>query len=134
MAAELVGNNLHGPSDFDFSLLLGPQLHERVTVMEAGNDAGASSTHFLCPSPAEGNDVPEPADDGLVEEDSFFDTESFIEAIRNERCLWDTSCLSYRDRNKKANAWEKLGRQCNKNGRLKHHVCFVVYNRPSPPT
>ena len=60
MAAELVGNNLHGPLDFDFSLLLGPQLHERVTVMEAGNDAGASSTHFLCPSPAEGNDVPEP--------------------------------------------------------------------------
>lgn len=69
MAAELVGNDLHGitltPTDFDFSMWLGPQLqqtHERV--MEAGNDAGEgpgeSSTHFLCPSPAEGNDVPEP--------------------------------------------------------------------------
>ncbi len=35
--------------------------------MEAGNDAGEgpgeSSTHFLCPSPTEGNDVPEPADE-----------------------------------------------------------------------
>ena len=32
--------------------------------MEAGNDAGEgpveSSTNFLCPSPAEGNNVPEP--------------------------------------------------------------------------
>ncbi len=69
MAAELVGDDLHGltltPTDFDFSMWLGPQLqqtHERV--MEAGNDAGEgpgeSSTHFLSPSPAEGNDVPEP--------------------------------------------------------------------------
>ncbi len=64
MAAELVGNDLHGLTliDFDFSMWLGPRLqqtHERV--MEAGNDAeeglGESSTHFLFSSPAEGNSV-----------------------------------------------------------------------------
>ncbi len=69
MAAGPVGNDMHGLTltltDFEFSMWLGPQLHQtHERVMEAGNDAGEgpgeSSTNFLCPSPAEGNDVPEP--------------------------------------------------------------------------
>ena len=37
-----------------------------------------------------------------------FDTESFIENVRELPCLWNTSLASYKDRNNKLNAWKQL--------------------------
>ena len=48
----------------------------------------------------------ETGNDGKGAED--FDKETFIEAIRRFRCLWDTNDRTYKDRNVKANAWRYL--------------------------
>lgn len=41
-------------------------------------------------------------------QDGEVDKETFIEAIRNFGCLWDTKDPAYKQRNRKANAWKQL--------------------------
>ena len=50
------------------------------------------------------------------EETKEFDIEIFIEEIKNLPCLWNTSTASYKDRNCKLSAWEKLSKIFGKDG------------------
>ena len=49
-----------------------------------------------------------------------FETEIFIEGFKAFPCLWNTSIASYKDRNCKINAWEKLSQMFDKNGKYLH--------------
>ena len=40
--------------------------------------------------------------------EQIFDKELFLEEVRKYRCLWNVSWPSYKERNTKANAWEKI--------------------------
>ena len=52
----------------------------------------------------------------IVLTESEFDTEMFIQEIRQLPCIWNTSISSYKDRNVKANAWNTLKTIFNKDG------------------
>ena len=39
-----------------------------------------------------------------------FDTEIFIDLVREEPCLWNTSIRSYKEQGKRRNAWSKISK------------------------
>ena len=51
-----------------------------------------------------------------------FDTEVFIDLVRGEPCLWNTSLRSYKEQNKRRNAWNKISEIFAKDGE-----CIPVY-------
>lgn len=57
-------------------------------------------------------DSPEPSSD-----QQSFDLELFIEGFKAFPCLWNTSLVSYKDKNCKMNAWEKLSQMFEKDGK-----------------
>ena len=54
-----------------------------------------------------------------------FDTEVFIESVREFPCLWNTSLVSYRERNIKANAWKQLSSLFNRDGEYQLGLSFT---------
>ena len=47
---------------------------------------------------------PDQAIDGPME----FDVEIFIDLMKEEPCLWNTSCRAYKENTKRRNAWAKI--------------------------
>ena len=45
-----------------------------------------------------------------------FYTEVFIDLVRDEPCLWNTSLRSYKEQNKRRNAWNKISEIFAKDG------------------
>ena len=64
------------------------------------------------------------ADTGATRE---FNTEVFIESVRELPCLWNTSLVSYRDRNIKANAWKQLSSLFNRDGEYQLGLDFTSF-------
>ena len=56
-------------------------------------------------------------DSGLAETREY-DIEIFIEDLKDLSCLWNTSTVSYKDRNCKVNAWRKVAQMFNKDSKL----------------
>ena len=58
--------------------------------------------------------------DTIVEEETESQTEwseeLFIEELKQYRCLWDTSCRSYKDGPKKQQSWWELSQKFEKEG------------------
>ena len=52
------------------------------------------------------------------EPEQLFDKELFLEEVRKYLCLWDVSWPSYKERNTKANAWEKVAATFGKDGKI----------------
>ena len=52
------------------------------------------------------------------EQEQVFDKELLLEDVRKYRCLWDVTWPSYKERNTKANAWEKIGATFRKDGKI----------------
>ena len=56
---------------------------------------------------------------------TVLDKEIFIETVRDFRCLWDTNCPAYKERQTKINAWNSLSKMFNQDGK----VIFVICNQ-----
>ena len=52
------------------------------------------------------------------EQEQLFDKELFLEEVRKYRCLWDVTWPSCKERNTKANAWEKIAATFGKDGKI----------------
>ena len=52
------------------------------------------------------------------EPEQLFDKELFLEELRWYRCLWGVSWPPYKERNTKANAWEKIAATFGKDGKI----------------
>ena len=52
------------------------------------------------------------------EPEQLFDKEPFLEEVRKYWCFWDVSWPSYKERNTKANVWEKIAATCGKDGKI----------------
>ena len=48
---------------------------------------------------------------------TVLDKEIFIEAVRDFRCLWDTNCPAYKERQTKINAWNSLSKMFNQDSK-----------------
>ena len=61
-------------------------------------------------------------------EGNTFDKEMFLQALREYKCLWDTSDPNYKNRNMKVNAWNALSSLFNQEGMSFFHF----YSFPLP--
>ena len=52
------------------------------------------------------------------EQEQVFDKELLLEDVRKYWCLWDVTWPSYKERNAKANAWEKIAATFGKDGKI----------------
>lgn len=52
----------------------------------------------------------------VVQENGDFDKELFLQALRDFKCLWDTSDTNYKNRTMKLNAWKSLSQMFNQEG------------------
>ena len=54
----------------------------------------------------------------VKEQEQAFDKELFLEEVRKYRCLWYVTWPSYKERNAKANAWEKIAATFGRDGKI----------------
>ena len=55
--------------------------------------------------------------DNMAQESGEFDKELFLQALRDFKCLWDTSDPNYKSRTMKLNAWKSLSQMFNQEGK-----------------
>ena len=56
--------------------------------------------------------------------ESDIDKELFLEALRQYKCLWDTNDPSFKERNKKINAWKQLSQAFKTDGEFLLVICM----------
>ena len=86
----------------------------------AANNEGSSdvpiifSQHLAAGAASEENSEAQDIQSGL--EGQVFDKETFLQAVREFKCLWDTSDSNYENRTMKVNAWNTLSSLFNQEG------------------
>lgn len=56
-----------------------------------------------------------------------YDPEVLIDLIKGEPCIWDTACRAYKEQNKKKNAWDKISKIFDKDGKLNFKFSSYSY-------
>ena len=55
--------------------------------------------------------------ENVAQETKEFDKEMFLQALRDFKCLWDTSDANYKNTTMKLNAWKSLSLMFNQEGK-----------------
>lgn len=55
--------------------------------------------------------------ENVAQETKEFDKEMFLQALRDFKCLWDTSDANYKNRTMKLNGWKSLSQMFNQEGK-----------------
>ena len=98
------------------------------TVSEHSADVQMIISEYLAAQTAS-----EETDSQVVESQSIlesfaFDKETFLQALREFKGLWDTSDANYKNRNMKVNAWNTLSKMFNQEGNYYFflQLCFIL--------
>ena len=98
-----------------------PQTQRIYNFNMAANNEGSSDAHQLALSQFLSVRSASEVDSQLQESQSLaeghtFDKEMFLQALREFKCLWDTSDPNYKNRTMKVNAWNILSSLFNQEG------------------